>query len=73
MLTDSFTGCDGTAQTADVYECCSFENPCGVAEGDCDSDSDCLGYFTCGTNNCSPFFPNDADCCQYPIPSKQKT
>ena len=38
-----------------------------MGEGDCDSDDECQGYYTCGTNNCdtdrfSQFADND-DCC----------
>ena len=45
--------------------CCTTASPCGVDEGDCDSDSDCQVGLKCGTNNCpSGFnFPAAADCC----------
>ena len=51
------------------WSCCSSNEPCGVGGGDCDRDSDCLGSFKCGNNNCQADFPGDAswptsaDCC----------
>ena len=44
-------------------ECCSAAAPCAINEGDCDSDSECQGDLTCGSNNCPAPFPSDADCC----------
>ena len=31
---------------------CTFENPCSVDQGDCDSNLDCLDKLECGFNNC---------------------
>ena len=59
-FTDSFTGCDGEGN---YWSCCSSSNPCGVAEGDCDYDDDCLGHLLCGTDNCLSPFSSTADCC----------
>ena len=52
---------DGTGGAA----CCTSSNQCGSGEGDCDSDSDCIGSLKCGSNNCdtSLGFPPDYDCC----------
>ena len=48
----------------DVYACCSSSDKCGLAQGDCDFDSDCIGTLVCGKNNCQWPFPSDADCCE---------
>ena len=45
-------------------ECCSVQEPCGIREGDCDLDSECIGDLVCGHNNCGEGFPgNEPDCC----------
>ncbi len=33
-------------------DCCTPQNPCGLLEGDCDSNADCLGTLVCGHHNC---------------------
>merc|ERR1712192_293656 len=44
--------------------CCSLELPCGLGEGDCDSNEDCEGSLKCGIDNCQgPFFTDGQDCC----------
>ena len=45
--------------------CCSSDSPCGIGEGDCDSDSDCAGALTCGNDNCDPTYGAESwlDCC----------
>ena len=46
--------------------CCNHQ-PCGIGEGDCDSDDHCQGDLVCGVDNCKQFDPNtpraDFDCC----------
>ena len=32
--------------------CCEPEDPCGLAEGDCDWNADCMGELECGRSNC---------------------
>ena len=32
--------------------CCTSSKPCGVNEGDCDNDDDCMAGLKCGFNNC---------------------
>ena len=44
--------------------CCTAENPCGVGEGDCDTDNQCAGGLVCGVDNCGPEFPSNYDCCR---------
>ena len=51
-------------------ECCSIQNPCGVAEGHCDNDDECLGHNLCGTDNCVTTFPFGTNCCYDPIPGR---
>ena len=55
-------GCHST--NPDIWTCCSIQNPCKVDEGDCDSDTECLGNHFCGTDNCPNGFPSSADCCE---------
>ena len=50
------------------YDCCKSPNlPCGLGEGDCDSDSECSGNLICGSDNCqsldSGWAFSDFDCC----------
>ena len=49
------------------YNCCTSANPCGLNQGDCDSDSDCQGDLRCGLDNCMDVAPGFtdalADCC----------
>jgi len=42
--------------------CCTPTNRCGIFEGDCDDDEDCLGGLVCGSNNCKGMGLFD-DCC----------
>ena len=47
--------------------------PCGENDGDCDSDDDCMGNSTCGTNNC-PIdlgFESNVDCCYTSMPGDE--
>ena len=55
--------------------CCTNDNKCGEAEGDCDSDSDCLDGLKCGYDNCQPAWTGmewdeTDDCCYDPTKSK---
>jgi len=50
-------------------DCCSTDIPCGLGEGDCDTDDECAGDLVCGTNNCitqGTDFTGHADCCELP-------
>ena len=51
----------------DDWDCCTSFDPCGVGEGDCDSDTDCIGDLICGYNNCQSLDSGwnyyDFDCC----------
>ena len=50
-------------------DCCSADIPCGLGEGDCDTDDECAGDLVCGTNNCineGTDFTPQADCCELP-------
>merc|ERR1719167_2042500 len=54
--------CDGTGENSG--DCCTDGFPCKAGEGDCDSDSDCVGDLICGSNNCKgEAFAADDDCC----------
>jgi len=67
------TPCDGSAPN--VWGCCTPENPCGVNQGDCDTDADCGlnangDQLWCVPDSCSgdgfsSVFPaGQTDCCQ---------
>jgi len=43
-------------------DCCTLDGGCGLFEGDCDSDADCLGRLVCGSDNCG-FWTFGDDCC----------
>ena len=51
---------------------CKPSNPCGVQEGDCNSDEECAGALKCGSNNCftdegpGSEISSAADCCYDP-------
>ena len=55
--------CNPSTWTQYDKECCSVTNPCGVGEGDCDINRECIGDLVCGTDNCGPEFESNADCC----------
>jgi hypothetical protein len=42
-------------------DCCTALSPCGIDQGDCDSDDQCGLGLVCGSNNC-PWGGGD-DCC----------
>jgi len=48
--------------------CCTASNPCEEADGDCDTDEQCVGSLVCGTDNCGgkPPFDSTDDCCMKP-------
>ena len=61
--------------TNDVYikcatedDFCTYENPCGTNEGDCDTHEECQDGFSCGSNNCPDYlgFDSQFDCCYVP-------
>merc|ERR1712032_119551 len=61
------THCDAS-NPGDTGSCCTISNQCGVGEGDCDSDEQCLDGLTCGTNNCQGQYGwgaehQHSDCC----------
>jgi len=49
--------------SADDWDCCSEAAPCGLGEGDCDTDEECAGPLVCGDNNCEGG-DYRMDCCQ---------
>ena len=45
---------------------CTTDNPCGVNEGDCDSNNECQTNLFCDTANSCPAslgFASDVNCC----------
>ena len=70
-----FDGIDSFVATTDVYvkcatedDFCTYENPCGTNEGDCDTHDECQDGFSCGSNNCPDYlgFDSQFDCCYTP-------
>ena len=59
--------CSPTTWEGYNKHCCTVEEPCGLGEGDCDTDDECADGFVCGTNNCVGFPNPKADCCQLPV------
>ena len=56
-----------------MKSCCSVYRPCGLGQGDCDDDSECINELVCGSEgqgkgeNCGPQFLFDtAECCREP-------
>ena len=49
------------------WGCCTSSKPCGIGEGDCDSDSGCNGDLICGSDNCQSLYSgwssSTFDCC----------
>ena len=48
------------------YSCCTSANPCSLGQGDCNSNDECGGTLTCGSNNCLNDFgfgDSGLDCC----------
>ena len=63
-VTVTETGSETCGNAVSDPACCTITNPCTLGDGDCDSDSHCNSGFTCGTDNCGPFFPSGFDCCE---------
>ena len=66
---------DSFVATNDVYikcanenDFCTYENPCGTDQGDCDTHDECQNGLFCGSNNCpdSLAFHSEFDCCYAP-------
>ena len=55
--------CNSATWSSHDYSCCTARNPCGIGEGDCDGNDQCLGDLICGEDNCGSEFPSNADCC----------
>ena len=62
-----FSGCDWMQNAEDIFSCCSIDKPCGIYEGDCDDDDECLGTLECGEDNCLEGFESHTDCCYDPF------
>ena len=60
--------CDWTGSSSkETWACCTDSKPCGIAEGDCDTNDECIGHLVCGSDNCvKPPFHKKADCCYDP-------
>ena len=72
---DWFYSNNGFQATNDIYvkcanedDFCTFNNPCGTNQGDCDTHNECQDGFFCGSNNCpdSLGFHSEFDCCYLP-------
>ena len=65
MGNDFHTDCCYAAIVGDE-DFCTTDEPCGVDEGDCDSDNECKSHLFCGSNNCldSLGILSSIDCCE---------
>ena len=45
--------------------CCTYDHPCGIAQGGCETDHDCFDNLECSTDNCG-LEANGTKCCQAP-------
>ena len=47
---------------------CTYMNPCGADQGDCDTHDECQDGLFCGSNNCPDYlaFHSEFDCCYAP-------
>ena len=61
----SHTDCCYTVVQGDD-DFCTIDEPCGVNEGDCDSNDECKNHLFCGSNNClgTLDFLSASDCCE---------
>ena len=54
--------------TGEDNDCCSDLQPCGLGQGDCDTDSQCADSLVCGSDNCHHSrllsFDLTDDCCE---------
>ena len=63
IFSDYYSGCNGT----EALGCCTALKQCGVGEGNCETDADCVGQLKCGIDNCDKsLFPDNTDCCYQP-------
>ena len=70
LIIDTFSGCDWMQDKEDIFSCCSIDKPCGIYEGDCDDNDECLGTLKCGEDNCLDVglpIGNLPDCCYDPL------
>ena len=44
-------------------DCCSIEAPCGLGEGSCYENGDCMASLVCGENNCDLEGGGKTNCC----------
>ena len=62
--------CPETAGCSGGNECCNDDNKCGIHEGNCHSDKDCMNGLICGTNNCAKnhdlWWDSNDNCCEKP-------
>ena len=64
---DTEVDCCYKTITGDENFCTSDTNPCGINEGDCDSNNECQTSLVCDTTNSCPAsvgFDADANCCR---------
>ena len=63
----SNANCRHLGQSANYSpNCCSENEPCGIGEGGCSSDKQCMSNLQCGDNNCGIPGRNDTRCCRTP-------
>ena len=57
------SGCNGSGQWWDRWNCCSNNGPCQAGEGSCRRDNDCAEGLKCGKRNCEKPFGWWENCC----------
>ena len=45
-------------------DCCSIESPCGLKEGSCKEDGECMSTLVCGKDNCDREEGGKTNCCE---------
>ena len=58
--------CYFTGESTFDSMCCTPNNPCGILQGGCNTDSDCYHNLECVIDSCPDLNITGAKCCQAP-------